>query len=218
MHNMTRTQWGLLTVMFVTLLAAYFAPSPDNEVQPTKEVFIPTKSSTNSSIVENVNNDIKVPNELTPNFKPDVRVMLDEPPLDLFYREQPKVTKITTIANNAFKPTAPTLPFIYMGKLAAKDNLSVFLTRDNYPYVVHIGDVIDDEYRIDAINSTLIEMTYLPLSQKQTLSMIGANNGARSSTTESQFNARSTSITDTETQRIRKALSKLMGQTKGKQE
>ena len=221
MYSMTKTHWGLLAVLFATLLAAYFAPSLDDEIQPTKEIFSHVKRQSSDSVAANINNDIKSLNGLSPNLKPDTRTVLDRPPLDLFYREQSKADMmISSNANNVSKPTAPPLPFIYMGKLAENGNMSIFLTRDEKPYVVHMGDVIDGVYRIDAINSTILEMTYLPLSQKQTLNMISANNSvtsATSATGEGRGNAQSTGISDTETQGIRDALGKLMGQIKGKQ-
>ena len=219
---MTKTHWGLLTVLFATLLAAYFAPAVDDEIQPAKEIVSDVKRLSNDSVAANTNNAIKSLNGLSANLKPDSRTVLDRPPSDLFYRAQSKADMlISSDTNKVSKPTAPPLPFIYMGKLAENGKMSVFLTRDEKPYVVHIGDVIDGVYRIDAINSTILEMTYLPLSQKQRLNMISANNGATSVTSaaaEAPVNAQSTSISDTETQRIRDALGKLMGQIKGKQQ
>ncbi len=215
---MTKTRWGLLAVLFATLLAAYFAPSTDDEIQPAKEIGSQVEKRVSDSVAGNINNDINLVNGLSPDLKPDTRAALDRLPVDLFYREQSKADKMIN-AINASKPTAPALPFIYMGKLAENGNISVFLTRDDKPYVVHIGDVIDGVYRIDAIHSTLLEMTYLPLSQKQTLNMLGNTNSVTnvtSVTEEGQVNAQSSGISDTETQRIREALGKLMGQTKGK--
>lgn len=215
---MTKTRWGLLAVLFATMLAAYFAPSTDDEIQPAKEIGSQVEKRVSDSVAGNINNDINLVNGLSPDLKPDTRAVLDRLPVDLFYREQSKADKMIN-ANNVSKPTAPPLPFIYMGKLAENGNISVFLTRDDKPYVVHIGDVIDGLYRIDAIHSTLLEMTYLPLSQKQTLNMFGNTNSVTnvtSVTEEGQVNAQSIGISDTETQRIREALSKLMGQNKGK--
>lgn len=215
---MTKTRWGLLAVLFATMLAAYFAPSTDDEIQPPKEIGSQVEKRVSDSVAGNINNDINLVNGLSPDLKPDTRAVLDRLPVDLFYREQSKAEKMIN-ANNVSKPTAPPLPFIYMGKLAENGNISVFLTRDDKPYVVHIGDVIDGVYRIDAIHSTLLEMTYLPLSQKQTLNMLGNTNSVTnvtSVTEEGQVNAQSSGISDTETQRIREALGKLMGQTKGK--
>ncbi len=216
---MTKTHWGLLALLSATLLATYFAPSPDDEIQPAKEILSHDEKRASDSVAGNIVNDNKLLNGLSPNLKPDTRTVLERLPLDLFYRDQPKADKMIN-ANNVSKPTAPPLPFIYMGKLVENGDMSIFLTRDDRPYVVHIGDVIDGAYRIDAIHPTLLELTYLPLSQKQTLNMLGNPNSVTnvtSVTEEGQINAQSSGISDTETQRIREALGKLMGQTKGKQ-
>lgn len=69
------------------------------------------------------------------------------------------------------KPVAPPLPYLYMGKIIDKSGLAVFLTRDERAYVVHVGDVIDATYRVDAIAPPMLELTYLPLKEKQLLNI-----------------------------------------------
>ena len=71
-------------------------------------------------------------------------------------------------------PAAPRLPFAYMGKLQEESGrLIVYLSKGEQTYSVSQGDVIDDTYRIDAIESGQIVMTYLPLTVQQTLSIGG---------------------------------------------
>ena len=65
---MTKTHWGLLAVLFATLLAVYFAPSLDDEIQPTKEIFSHVKRQSSDSVAANINNDIKSLNGLSPNL------------------------------------------------------------------------------------------------------------------------------------------------------
>ncbi|GBG15163.1 uncharacterized protein NMK_2766, partial [Novimethylophilus kurashikiensis] len=71
------------------------------------------------------------------------------------------------------KPVAPPLPYIYMGKMVDESGLSIFLTRNNKPYVVHVGDILDNQYRVELIKPPMMELTYLPLKEKQVLN-IGA--------------------------------------------
>ena len=66
-------------------------------------------------------------------------------------------------------PSAPPLPFRYMGKMMTGDGVSVFLIHGNRNLVVHEGDTIDSNYRIDRIADTAMTLTYLPLEQRQTL-------------------------------------------------
>lgn len=73
-------------------------------------------------------------------------------------------------------PTAPPLPFVYVGKmLEAGKNSTVFLERQNRIFVVHEGDAIDSNYRVDAINAPVMTLTYLPLDIKQTVQIGEAN-------------------------------------------
>jgi hypothetical protein len=72
------------------------------------------------------------------------------------------------------KPVPPPLPYIYMGKMNDKNGLVVFLTRNEKLYVIRSPEQIDPDYRIDVINPPLMELTYLPLNEKQILN-IGVN-------------------------------------------
>lgn len=72
-------------------------------------------------------------------------------------------------------PEAPPLPFSYLGKLDENGQTVIFLARDQRLYTVHIGDQLDSQYRLDALNNMQLEFTYLPLNTKQTLSMTGAS-------------------------------------------
>jgi hypothetical protein len=76
----------------------------------------------------------------------------------------------------AAQPTAPTLPFVYMGKLAEEgENLIILLSKQNRNYQVKVGDVLDNTYRVDEVRPPVMTLTYLPLNIKQTI-QIGASN------------------------------------------
>ena len=73
------------------------------------------------------------------------------------------------------KPTAPPLPFTFMGRYQdAKAASVVMLTKGDRLYTVTEGDVIDDTYRVDRIGDKAVELTYLPLQTKQSLPTGGA--------------------------------------------
>jgi hypothetical protein len=73
-------------------------------------------------------------------------------------------------------PTAPPLPFVYVGKMIEQGKTpTVFLERQARIYVVHEGDAIDSNYRVDAINVPLMTLTYIPLDIKQTVQIGEAN-------------------------------------------
>ncbi|AMK31299.1 hypothetical protein [Pseudomonas mosselii] len=80
--------------------------------------------------------------------------------------EQPVLTAPVTVA-----PTAPTLPFRFIGRMGERDDLQIFLQSGDKLYVVRQGDVIDDTYRLDHVSATELGLVYLPLHQPQTLSV-----------------------------------------------
>ncbi|MBI4998634.1 MAG: hypothetical protein HZC22_17400 [Rhodocyclales bacterium] len=68
------------------------------------------------------------------------------------------------------KPTAPPLPFAYMGSYDdAEGPTVIMLVRSDRLYTVSEGDLIDGTYRIERVQGGVIEMTYLPLQEKQQL-------------------------------------------------
>ncbi|HEY6095079.1 MAG TPA: hypothetical protein VIU93_09040 [Gallionellaceae bacterium] len=67
-------------------------------------------------------------------------------------------------------PTAPPMPFSYLGLYEGSSGKVIMLVRGDHIYTVGVGDVIDNTYRIDRFDHGTVEMTYLPLNIKQSLS------------------------------------------------
>lgn len=68
-------------------------------------------------------------------------------------------------------PSAPPLPFMFLGKKLEAEQWQVFLGRDERTYIAVEGDAIDDLYRIESIRPPILTLRYLPLQQLQTLSI-----------------------------------------------
>ncbi|WP_414876301.1 MULTISPECIES: hypothetical protein [unclassified Pseudomonas] len=68
-------------------------------------------------------------------------------------------------------PTAPPLPFQFVGRLDDRSDLQVFLQSGEKIYVVRKGDVIDKTWRIERISDLELSLVYLPLHVSQTLSV-----------------------------------------------
>ncbi|MGD7129864.1 hypothetical protein ACQCSI_25230, partial [Ralstonia pseudosolanacearum] len=69
------------------------------------------------------------------------------------------------------------LPFVYLGMLnpeAAKPQ--VFISSGDRLLIVSPGDVIDGVYRFESIAATEARFTYLPLNQRQVMSVQGEGN------------------------------------------
>jgi len=73
-------------------------------------------------------------------------------------------------------PTAPPLPFAFVGMLeAGTAKPQAFLSKGDALLVVAAGDTLDNNtYRVDSLSSQQIVMTYLPMNLKQTLPAMGA--------------------------------------------
>jgi len=71
-------------------------------------------------------------------------------------------------------PTAPSLPFKFVGMIEQKsDRPAAFLAKGDALHIVRVGDVVDSTYRVDSLSPTQIVVTYLPLNQRQSLSVDG---------------------------------------------
>ncbi|WP_449432731.1 hypothetical protein [Pseudomonas putida] len=103
-----------------------------------------------------------------------------QPSRDLFPRQQwARPQALATVTEQPIAaapivvaaPTAPALPFQFVGRLGDRDDLQVFLQSGEKLYVVRQGDVIDDTYRLDRVSANELDLVYLPLHQSQTLSV-----------------------------------------------
>jgi hypothetical protein len=72
------------------------------------------------------------------------------------------------------KAMAPPLPYAVIGKKLEDGAWQVFLRREERILVVKTLDTIDDAYRVDEIRPPVMTLTYLPLQQRQTLSIGGS--------------------------------------------
>lgn len=72
------------------------------------------------------------------------------------------------------KPTAPPLPFQYMGRLENADGAGkpiVYLSRGNDTFAVSAGDKFDSVYLLEKIEPGYLLIEYLPLGIKQRLAV-----------------------------------------------
>jgi hypothetical protein len=98
---------------------------------------------------------------------------------DLFaarsWKPAPTLASVTETAVNVAPvvqaPTAPALPFQFIGRLDDRSDLQVFLQNGEKIYVVRKGDVIDETWKIEGISDRELSLVYLPLHLSQTLSV-----------------------------------------------
>jgi hypothetical protein len=72
-------------------------------------------------------------------------------------------------------PTAPPLPFVFMGSYAAQgDAVTYFLERGDRIYDVKVGDGVDADYSLVAVEGGNMIFNYKPLNARQSLALGGA--------------------------------------------
>lgn len=85
---------------------------------------------------------------------------------------KPKPVAVPVIDAPPPVPTAPPLPFRYVGRLAEGGTVQrVFIARGDEGYAVKPGDVLDGAYRVAEIGPRELILIYLPLDQRQALVM-----------------------------------------------
>lgn len=69
------------------------------------------------------------------------------------------------------KPTAPPLPFQYLGKLSEDGETRVFLNHQGKYLIAKVGDVINGTYSVEEIAGGRMTFLYQPLQETQTLAI-----------------------------------------------
>lgn len=67
-------------------------------------------------------------------------------------------------------PTAPPLPFTYLGRYEDQPAVVVVLAKGDRVYTVAEGEVIDGTYRVEQISDDAVRLVYLPMNINQSLS------------------------------------------------
>ena len=97
-----------------------------------------------------------------PPTPPPSPVIVEEVPAEPVVVEPPPPVVIPT----------PPFPFKYAGVQRQSSGQTIyFLIKDNKLYTVEVGQILDSVYSIDGEEGGQLNVTYLPLDRKQTISM-----------------------------------------------
>ena len=66
-------------------------------------------------------------------------------------------------------PQAPPLPFRVLGRYEESGQTVVFLQHNDQNLVVRVGDTIAEQYKVESLNGSTLNLRSLPLNQPQTL-------------------------------------------------
>ena len=72
-------------------------------------------------------------------------------------------------AGPTLPPTAPAIPFTFLGKKHEDAAWEVYLAHGETTLIAREKSTIEGTYRVDSIKPPLLTLTYLPMSQQQTL-------------------------------------------------
>ena len=116
-----------------------------------------------------------------PAFEPADAARMDEsptsPPVDLFkphsWMPPPPPPVIAVQAPVVIeKPVAPPLPYRLMGRFNNMQGENIYyLINGSNMIAAQVGQTIDGTYRVESVNTTEIVLIYLPLNEKQIISI-----------------------------------------------
>lgn len=69
------------------------------------------------------------------------------------------------------EPSAPPLPFTFVGKWMENGETVVFLAGNGRSYMARVGAKLGGAYAVEAVDDAHLVLTYLPLGKRQTLSL-----------------------------------------------
>lgn len=72
-------------------------------------------------------------------------------------------------------PSAPPLPFKYLGKIIDGDRTTLFVARGDEHYFAEAGETIAGLYKVEQVTSTAVTFIYLPLGTRQVLAVPAVN-------------------------------------------
>lgn len=67
------------------------------------------------------------------------------------------------------QPTAPPLPFTFIGRMLDGGEVTLFISNGGNQYTVKAHDVVDETYRVEKITESEAVLTHLPTGIEQTL-------------------------------------------------
>jgi hypothetical protein len=170
--TLSRSHLLLLGAAVLVAALAWFAPKPEEEsgalVEPAKEARGSKDRQAGGG------ESARSTDKPEPVFSVSPRTEGNEPPPDLFksfswYVPPPPPPAPPESALPPPAPTAPPLPYTYIGQLDEGDKQTFMLARGEIVITARAGEQLDSNYRLESLQGSSLIITYLPLNQKQTL-------------------------------------------------
>lgn len=170
MIKLNQRQWLILLALSATLIAVYFAPPKQSE-----ELIEVTSAPVNKKV--KMTEKIEEPTMQSKQKLVQNRVWDTENSQNLF----PGKVKPISVAASALPqislpppiPTAPPLPFTYIGKVIEEGKPTVFVSKQQKNYYLKGGEVLEGTYRVDKVESDRVVFVYIPLETEQVMTTGG---------------------------------------------
>lgn len=166
MDSGQRVRWAVLGAAFAVTVAAIFYPIEEADVTHVviQEKPVSAIASAISPVVAAVSFTSGVSDVEGDPFAP--RGWQVSPPA---VSEKVVTAPAPVVAPPA--PTAPPLPFQYMGSMNEEGRQTIYLGHGDQALVVHAGEVIAQTYKVIEINGREIQFEHLPTGQRQLLGL-----------------------------------------------
>lgn len=170
-----RKEWWLLFA--ITLVAAWFAP--DSELDPVKLSEHALRVSTDTVTINRTEPTAVIREEGSPGRRllriqersisggdSVFAVPLWNRPKPVELQPAPAIPQLAQAA-----PSAPPLPFRFMGRYTEDGRPAVFLLQADQTWVAQEGEMVAGNYKVERIDSNSIHMRFLPLNVVQVLEL-----------------------------------------------
>jgi len=165
MNNVTLKKWIWLSVLLViTLILVWQAPQPQQTV--------PVVSATRDR-AEPVSSSLSENEQLTEQDIVLKQRQMATEKVDLFNTPVIKKPEIVIAKPEKKKNIQQQvkIPFIYMGMLDKKDNITLFLLEDKVLHLVKEGDILNQQFQLQSIDLANEQLVWLYLPTNETRKM-----------------------------------------------
>ncbi|MBS1145064.1 MAG: putative proline-rich transrane protein [Proteobacteria bacterium] len=170
-----KQRWAILaSLLGATLLAAYLVDDEAAPEKPKRKASVATRSAASSAAADVRRDSRNAPgSELAsaPLSFPEPASAEGDGERKVIDPFRSKSWYVAPPPPPPPKPTAPPLPFQYLGKLKEDDGIRVFLNQQGKHIIAKVGDVIDGVYSVEDISGGQMTLLYLPLKEKQILAI-----------------------------------------------
>ena len=165
---MNTRQWTLVGALGLTLAATWWAAQVEDDgvvegdvaavVEPAPRAQSPAAAAQRPRVQAAASSsELAIIREPWPA---DAATLLQPP-----FAAQAQLRAAPTVAT----PTAPPLPFTFIGSIERGGRRTVMLMEGDQLHLVGVRGRIDDRYRVERVTPTQIEFTYLPMQLRQVL-------------------------------------------------